>query len=127
ESQLQVVRDLGLPTQSVLTHNLNNVGGATRPKSTAFAGPADVIPFVVGGVAEKLFVASFGTDRIGVVLPDANPVQSWQVHVIDLVSPTAPLQMGPRGFAYKPRTTQLGHRIYFLNRLANSIGILNPV
>lgn len=127
ESQLHVVRDLGLPTQTLQTHDLNEVAGAPRSKQTAFSGPADVIPFVVGGVAQKLFVASFGTDRIGVVVPDAGPAQGWQVRVIDLVGTNAPLQMGPRGFAYKPRTTVLGHRIYFLNRLANSIGILNPI
>ncbi|HEX5052682.1 MAG TPA: hypothetical protein VFZ65_12975 [Planctomycetota bacterium] len=127
ESRLYVL-DASLAAASLQTHDLNVLpSGAVRPPTSSCSQPADVMPFAVGGVGGKVFVASLGTDRIAVVRPTNQPPATWVTDTIDLAPPSAPLEWGPRAFAYKQRTTTLGHRIYFLNRLGNAIGILNPI
>lgn len=127
ESQLHVI-DASLAPASLRTHNLNRLpAGTVRPQSTALSQPADALPFPADGVVTKVFVASMGTDRIAVVRPTSSPASTWVTDTIDLEPTATPLKWGPRAFAYKQRTATLGHRVYFMNRLGNAIGVLNPV
>src|SRR6185503_14297507 len=89
--------------------------------SNALAQPTAI---VFGPSGNNFFVAAFGSDRVAQV--DAN--SGAVVGRVEL-SPTAAgsaadprNKRGPRGLALKP-----GQALYVLNRLANSISVINPV
>lgn len=86
------------------------------------------------GAVPKIFVAAYGSDRIGVIEPNtalASPLL-WPRRKIDLGPMTSshPLA-GPRGLALKAanpaQPNDPGARLYVLNHLDASIATINPV
>ncbi|MCA8942586.1 MAG: beta-propeller fold lactonase family protein, partial [Planctomycetes bacterium] len=107
-------------TPSITIHDLNpaiDYGTLPNPSAlaTALAQPTDVA-FAPSG--DELFVAAFGTDRIGVVDP-ANGAVVARVEIGDAAS--AREKRGPRGLAHHPTQGVL----YVLNRLSNTLSVVD--
>lgn len=90
-------------------------------RTNALAQPT-ALAFSPGG--QSLFIAGFGSDRIGVF----NTLSGTLVSRVDL-NPLAPgsaasprTKRGPRGLALKGETT-----LYVLNRIANTISVVNAI
>lgn len=102
-------------------------------KGQALAQPTDVVPFEVGGVVTKVFLVAYGSDRLGIVEPAAGtaPVQ-WKRRRVNLPQITGAASMtGPRGLALKTANPEQlsdpGARLYILNRLDQSVTVVDPV
>ncbi|MBC7909856.1 MAG: VCBS repeat-containing protein [Pyrinomonadaceae bacterium] len=88
----------------------------TAALSTALAQPTAVV-FDPGG--NFMYVAAFGTDRIARVGLDGSILSRIEVGN----APGPRHKRGPRGLALKPNA----QRLYVLNRLSNTISIVNTV
>jgi len=91
-----------------------------RDQTNALAQPTAI---AFGPSGANYFVTAFGSDRVAQVSSDSGMVMAR----IDL-NPDAPRSVanprtmrGPRGLALKP-----GQALYVLNRLANTISVVNP-
>lgn len=108
--------------------NLDGAGDPVGPGG-AVCQPMDVAAWVgPSGNVEKLFVASFGTDRIAVVSDLDLPPASWTVSTFD-VPPLAPPPnaiAGPRGLALDVGAPG-GDALFVLNRLDASIAKFDAV
>ncbi|MCA8968967.1 MAG: hypothetical protein KDC95_04265 [Planctomycetes bacterium] len=135
ESYLQRVDNPGTTSANIIGRNLNRLpSGNPVTKPEALAHPSDVaIVEDAQGNVTKVYVAAFHSDRVGVlqnVLQD-DP-DTWSVSRIDIkVAPTSTnTRCGPRGLAFKTanpsRSTDPGARLYVLNRLDNSISVIDP-
>ena len=91
---------------------------STTALETSLAQPTDIV-FLPSG--DKAFVASFGTDRIG-VLDDTGNVLT-RIEIGDAIGADAEPQSkrGPRALAMLPD----GKTLYVLNRLSNSISVVD--
>jgi len=69
----------------------------------------------------RLFVAAFGTDRIGVLAPDGSILARIALGSTRAVLADPRHKRGPRGLAFHPRA----ERLYVLNRLSNSISVVD--
>ena len=103
------------------------------PPEDALAHATDVVVFEQDGQPLKLFLTAFGSDRVGVLQPQAgvDPVL-WPTNRIDVpTSGDTDLVAGPRGLVVKEASPldfdDPGARIYVLNRLDNSVSILDPI
>jgi hypothetical protein len=107
----------------------------TQPvaKAEALAQPTEVVIYQPVTGPDKAFLTAFASDRLGVLdlaaVPD--PLE-WPRRVID-ISPVVGSdnpRSGPRGLALKPNTSSdpdaTGPRIYVLNRLDNSVTVVDP-
>ncbi len=116
--------------------DLNDVDGNETPVGLgrALAQPTGVAVFEPPAGAKKVFVAAFGSDRVAAITP--SPLSSpygWPLTPI--VIKTAPSSTnpaaGPRALAVKYADSgdpaDPGHRVYVMNRLDNSIAIVDPV
>ncbi|MEM7246338.1 MAG: hypothetical protein AAF533_13395 [Acidobacteriota bacterium] len=89
-------------------------------RASALAQPTDLAVLALGDGTTQVFVAAFGSDRIGrVTLTGASP-DDWVVDVLDVHSPNEVEMAGPRGLALQERT----NRLYVLNRVSNSISVI---
>jgi DNA-binding beta-propeller fold protein YncE len=134
ESRLWVVSNLGLPGTSSASRDLNRDSSGTPVLPTkAVARPTDIALMTAGNQVEKVFVTGFHSDRVIVLHPDTNPPDQWPASHIDLPNGANPdyARSGPRGLVFKPanpaQTEDPGPRVYVLNRLSNSISVLDPV
>ncbi len=112
--------------------NMNSAGNPVS-KAEALTMATDVAVYEPTLGVSKVFVAAFGSDRVGALsnTTAANPL-NWSVARIDIPVAAGSLsaRTGPRGLTLKPATGSLldpGDRLYVLNRLDNSIAIINPV
>jgi len=133
-TNLYRVTGAGTAAPTVFDRDLNmNAGGGAVAKSEALTMATDVVVFEPQLGAHKIFVAAFGSDRIGSLgnTTAADPL-AWTVGRIDIPTATGSLsaRSGPRGLALKLATgfsLDPGARLYVLNRLDNSIAIVDPV
>lgn len=137
ESWLQRLENPASSTPTIVRRNLNQdfpTSSAPVRKQDALAHPTDIaIIEDAAGDADKVYVTAFHSNRIGVITNtgDSN-ANNWRLARIDLsVAPGSTNKLcGPRGIAYKAanplRSTDPGARLYVLNRLDNSISVLDP-
>ena len=119
--------------------NTGQTGGAPAiadRDNDALAWPADLALVESGGQVTKIYVAAFSSDRIGVLTgTGAQSLDAWTIssridlnRVTPATGPQNPLA-GPRGLAYKPANPAFandpGARLYVLNRLDNSIAVID--
>ncbi len=87
-------------------------------------------PDPVTGAPARVFLASMGTDRILIAELQGDDPYAWPVRVVDL-SPVDDSMCGPSGLRWKEArpTDPLdpGERLYVLNRLDNSLCVVDPV
>ncbi|MEO1085860.1 MAG: hypothetical protein AAFY88_16605, partial [Acidobacteriota bacterium] len=139
EHRLYRVRGLcsGAPTIDSRDLNFRGLlpgGGVVAvPPAVALAQPTDVV--IYEGDAEdrmRVITAAFGSDRIGVLEGQpSQPLATWARRTIDIrPGGAAPVvdTAGPRGLALK-RANPLqeadpGDRLYVLNRISNSITVI---
>ncbi len=133
-SLLHRVTGAGGQSPKTMTRDLNaDSSGKPVKKEMALAHPTDVALMEKGGSVTKVFVAAFHSDRIGVIEPVGSNPAGWTIRKIDVsVARHSTNQMaGPRGLAFKRANPGLpgdpGDRLYALNRLDNSIAVLDPV
>lgn len=109
---------------------------ATQPaaKADALAQLTDLAVLLEGDTVEKVFVAAFGSDRVGVVEPVASQhPDAWLRRKIDIPAVAGPASgpAGPRGLALKGPNPEdpddPGRRLYVLNRLENSVTLIDPI
>lgn len=121
----------------VSSYGLSSNGGeamiaqpSTGPvaKSEALAQPTSVVAF-----QGKAFFTAMSSDRLGILEPDptVNPVQ-WPRRTLDIPTVGAAAAMaGPRGLALKEANASSpddpGARLYVLNRLDQSVTVVDPV
>jgi DNA-binding beta-propeller fold protein YncE len=114
--------------------------GQTRaavPPGDAIAQPTDVLVFRQPGAedeGEKLFLAMYHSDRVAVLEPDATKPGGWAIRriALNLRPNTNYSVVGPRGLAQSATATdpdQAGTSglVYALNRLDNSVSVIDPV
>ena len=95
----------------------------------ALAIPTDVAIHDAGN-GPKVFIAAMGSDRIGVITPDAGAPEAWARSVIDIpVVTPGNRASGPRGLAIVPfnLAALTAARLYSLNRLDNSVTVIDPI
>jgi YVTN family beta-propeller protein len=90
-------------------------------KTNALAQPTAI---VFGPSGNNFFVAAFGSDRVAQVDADTgNVLARIELCPTAIGSSADPRnKRGPRGLALKP-----GQALYVLNRIANSISVINPI
>jgi hypothetical protein len=96
------------------------------PPEDAISQPMAVVPYYRGS-SPVLFIASFGTDRVLRIGNLAASANLWSRSVVDIgVSGTGSPVAGPRGLAIVLGSTPAQDRLYVLNRLDNSIAVIDP-
>ncbi len=100
-------------------------------KHQALAQLTDVQPFELPDGTVKLFVTAFSSDRLGVVEPDTSKQPlDWPIRHITISPIDAPMA-GPRGLALLDADpsglSEVQPRLYVMNRLDNSVTIVDPV
>lgn len=70
---------------------------------------------------EELWVAAFGTDRLGVVAPDGRILERIEIGPAQGRFAEPRTKRGPRGLVHHPSAP----RLYVLNRLSNTIGVVD--
>lgn len=132
ESHLWVIDDVGLPTVGALGRDLNrDANGVPVARARALAAPADIALLQVGRSVAKVFVAAFGSDRVGVLHVDANAPSTWPATHVDLPNTRGGgyARSGPRGLALKdaaPAAGDPGARLYAFNQLNHSVAVVDP-
>ncbi|MEM7349165.1 MAG: hypothetical protein AAF657_00060 [Acidobacteriota bacterium] len=141
-------RDVNLVSQAVIFEPPNGLplDPLTTPTSKAAARPIEPLPlvgpakkkdalaqltsivaFTPPGGSLKVFFTAFGSDRVGVLEPNfaTNP-NTWPRRKINVSLAGAPnvAKAGPRALALMDGPMQ---RLYVLNRLENSLTIIDPV
>ena len=133
KSLLQRVTGAGTAGAAVLQRDINTEGSGTPVlPSEALAMPTDLVVVEPASGPTKVYVAAFGSDRVGVVTL-ANPADASTWTLARIAIPVAPLssnpRSGPRALVFKSKIVSSqdpGDRVYVLNRLDNSVSILNP-
>ena len=150
ESFVYMVKDVCGPDPQVVGRDVNLVSQAIvldprEPIAKAATGPPNQLPLVTpakkkdalaqltsivafeqAGEPLKVFFTAFGSDRVGVLEPNfIKDPNTWPRRKIN-VSLAAPLvrKAGPRALALK---TGARPRLYVLNRLENSLTIIDPI
>ncbi len=85
------------------------------------------------GTVTKVYVAAFGSDRVGIIEPKAGQAPiNWKrsrININPVGSPTGSF-VGPRGLALKGAIlgsdTDPGARLYVVNRGENSVSVIDP-
>ncbi|ANM31077.1 hypothetical protein ABI59_18100 [Acidobacteria bacterium Mor1] len=98
-------------------------------KNKSLARLTSVVPYENGGSVSKVFFTAMSSDRIGVIVPTAQAPINWKIRRINVSPVDAPIA-GPRGLALKDASGSAGdpgERLYVLNRVDNSITIIDPV
>jgi DNA-binding beta-propeller fold protein YncE len=119
------VTRVDLRTASVAPIDLNpGIDYALLPNpaalATALAQPTGLAWSPDGGT---LFVAAYGTDRIGVLDPAGNVRARIEVGPVGGAQVDPRRKRGPRGVVHHP----LAPRLYVLNRLSNSFAVVDTV
>jgi|GEM_PF-1265601 len=102
-------------------------------KGQALAQPTDVLPFEVGGAVTKVFLVAYNSDRLGVLEPVAGVVPiKWKRRRVNIPQIRGSASMtGPRGLALKTANAEQeldpGARLYILNRIDQSVSVIDPV
>lgn len=133
-TNLYKVSGAGTASPTILDRDLNmNASGGSVSKSRALTMATDVAVFEPATGAMKVFVAAYGSDRVGVLGNTSAPDPlNWTLRRIAVPSSAGSLssRSGPRGLSIKlatPAALDPGDRLYVLNRLDNSIAIIDPV
>lgn len=133
ESRLVRVDDPSDPGSTIAVRDLNaQEDGTPVPRDEALAMPTDVVVFEPDASTRKVFVAAFGSDRLGIVEP-VGDAASWPLRRLDLAPPrgSAVAARGPRGLALKPALPNALHdpgaRLYVLGRFTHDVTIVDPV
>ena len=111
----------GAVTRFDLNPGFNYTNFPSLPdKTNALAQPTAIV-FEPGGT--NFYVAAFGSDRVALVDANNGSVTARiELHPTAIGSAADPrTKRGPRGLALKT-----GQALYVLNRLANSISVINP-
>lgn len=123
-------------TAVIERRNLNAVAGTTdQPvaKPDALTQPTGVAVYEPAGGGRRIYVAAFGSDRVGVV--DATGAgASWpieaRIHIPPHPGSSSPVT-GPRGLAISNGSPASqddpGPQVFVLNRFDNSIAVIDPV
>lgn len=115
-----------------VTRDLNQTDtGAKATPAEAICQPTDVVVYRNTAGMARVFVTSFGTDRIAYLdgVAGSTPLapNDWTLGIVDLGPPPA-RRKGPRCLAmsYGDPSSDLDDRVFALNRLTNSVTVLNP-
>ncbi len=133
QHMLYRVRGAGIPGTVIHRRDLNTDGsGAPVAASDALAMPTDVEVIETDGQPTKVYVTAFGSDRVGVItVVNPNNASTWTIARIPIPKDAASTnpRSGPRAIVHKTPTGVIGdpgERLYVLNRLDNSVAILDP-
>ncbi len=131
-SELYKVSGVSTANPVVISRDVNLENGTNVNKPDALAMLTDVALLEEFGAVKKVFVTAFGSDRIGVISNTANANgDSWTISRINIpvaagsISPRS----GPRGVVVKlakPNLLDPGDRVYVVNRLDNSLAVIDP-
>lgn len=133
KSLLHRVDAPGTASASVATRDLNlDVLGKPVDRARALAQPFDLALMEQNGEVRKVFVAAFGSDRVGVVdARDTDPAK-WAIRAIALPlrAKSRSGMAGPRGLVFKAANPAVrgdpGPRVYVFNRLDATIVEIDP-
>jgi len=130
-SLLHKITGAGTSAAKTVTRDLDlDQNGQPVAKTAALAHPMDVALLEDNGRVAKVFVAAMHSDRVGVIEPKTVDPKAWTVRAIDVTAARAGSMAGPRGLALKRAITGLandpGDRLYVLNRVDNSIAVIDP-
>lgn len=140
ESRLWVMPG-GITSASVLPRDLNRAQNeSVVSNSQSVSMPTDIALLEADGKAKKVFIPSFHTDRIVMLRPTYNATTGaiedalhWERATFDVPAPPVtslgPLMAGPRAVIVKTDSGTSGDpgvRVYCLNRLDNSVSVLDP-
>lgn len=132
-SLLHRVTGAGTRSAKIRTRDLNtDASGKPVARERSLAHPQDVALLERGGQVEKVFVAAFHSDRVGVVVAKDPDPKKWAIRAIDVPVAAGSWtgMAGPRGLALKRAIPGLpgdpGDRLYVLNRVDSSLAILDP-
>ena len=140
EHRVYRMQDVCSGTPTIDSRDLNvrgvTAGGDVVPvgRNIALAQPTDLVLFEPDEGTIRLFLAAYGSDRLGVLQGQpAQALTAWQRRTIDIRPGGDPVvdTAGPRGLALKranpSQTEDPGARLYVLNRISHSITIVDPI
>ena len=132
KSLLHKITGAGTRTAKVFSRDLNtDNAGKPVAKQKALAHPMDVAIYERKNGA-KVFIAAMHSDRLGIVDASNKDPAKWKIRVLDIPRTKGSISTmaGPRGLALKSAIKGLGgdpgDRLYVLNRLDNSIAVVDP-
>lgn len=132
KSMLYLVRG-GSTSGTISRRDLNqDLTGQPVSNANALAQPTDVLAYQPMIGPRKIVVTALGSDRVAFVTPSSPPGNplSWPITRINVSPVGASDRAGPRGLAVRYAISGAqddpGDRVYVLNRLDNSISILDP-
>jgi 6-phosphogluconolactonase (cycloisomerase 2 family) len=125
ESWLWVV-DPTSATLSVLSaRDLNrNTAGGVIAKPRTCSQPMDVALLQTASTVDKVYIATFASDRLVVLTTNAGPATGWARTLVNVpITPTPGSygRNGPRGLAFNAAQT----RLYCMNLLSNSVSVID--
>ncbi len=126
ESRLYVRSSAHTATTTAAERDLNlDAIGGTLAAGESISQPAGVALLESGGNVNKVFVSSFGTDRLLELTVNAGAPSTWASAVITVPAPAlAETMNGPRDLEIVD--TANGPRLYVLNELGGSVSVFDP-
>lgn len=126
ESRLYVRSSAHTATTTTAERDLNlDALGGTLAAGESISQPAGVALLESGGNVNKVFVSSFGTDRLLELTVNAGAPSTWASAVITVPAPAlAETMNGPRDLEIVD--TANGPRLYVLNELGGSVSVFDP-
>ena len=124
-----------LPDGTIQRRDLNkDTVGVEVAKALSVAHVSDILLFETGGVVSKVYLAAFNSDRVAVALVPAGAGDTWSISTRIPITPVrndiTNTMAGPRGLALKTAKVGVvgdpGNRVYVMNRLDNSVSVINP-
>ncbi len=128
---LHRVDALGTAGEAVSTLDLNDDGtGDGVDKDDAIAHATDIVIYEPSGGGTYACIVAMHSDMFAMVDVSASSPASWTIARLPIADPDTDPVRGPRGLALKyanaSQTDDPGDRLYVMNRLENSVTVIDP-